>query len=107
MHAELLEQGISAETRRAIFLNDKLAEGHPLEKFIQGHWQLVKEADSLDVMLNPTEYRMHLQGLAGTAVRAVETTAAVLPSLKVVAKDKAARSLASSDAFVTRLLRSM
>lgn len=106
MHTEFLEQGISAETRRAIFLNDKLAEGHPLEQCIEGRWELAKDVDTLDVMLNPADYRVRLKGLTCAAKGTVGVAEAVLSSVKVAVSKKVSRNLVSSDAFVTRLLAS-
>lgn len=107
MCTDILEQSISAETRRAIFLNDRLSEGHQLEQFIDGIWLVVAEADTVDVMVNPNDYRVKLRGIAASINVPVPITAVEPPVLKAVQDVMPSREQVRTDNLIDRLRQPM
>ncbi len=107
MCTDILEQSISAETRRAIFLNDRLAAGHQLERFIDGVWLAVSEADTVDVMVNPNDYRVKLRSIAANADAYVPLPEVATPVLEVVQGTKPSYEQVRTNRLIDRLRQSM
>lgn len=85
MHTELLAQGVTATTRRAIFLIAKYAEGHQLEQLVGEHWGLALITDELDLILNPNDYRIRLYAVTEVGKHINESAVITPPNLRVVA----------------------
>lgn len=83
MCSDIINRCGSPEARRAIFLNEKLCDGHQLERCIDGLWSCVEVVDSIDVLLNPADYRVRMQRIQGRADRPTHSLADK-PDIKVV-----------------------
>ncbi|MDK1290061.1 hypothetical protein [Pseudoalteromonas umbrosa] len=65
MWKDILDNCKSPEVRRALFLNEQLSEGHTLERHISGEWTVERSVDQVDLLLNPNDYRVHIEVVKG------------------------------------------